>query len=94
MLCFLYEVQMVQLGGSGGCGGDDQRRKKLLQSLKFAKGVYFNREAMRFGERSDADGGRRLNGGVINQRGGMAWRGLRHIFAAAWVRVRAACGDQ
>ena len=39
-----------------------------------------------------ADG--RLNGGVINQRGGREGvEGLRHRFAAAWVRVRAAFGD-
>ena len=45
-----------------------------------------------FEERRDADGGRRFNGGV-DQRGGRAWRGLAHRFAAAWVRVRAAFGD-
>ena len=46
-----------------------------------------------FGERRDADSGRRFNGGVFNERGGRAWRGLGHRFAAAWVRVWAAFGD-
>ena len=55
------EVQMVRgLAAVVVAAATGQRRKKLLQSLKFAKGVYFNREAMRFGERSDADGGRKV----------------------------------
>ena len=86
------EVQMVQLGGSGGGGGDGSAAKEVVTILEVRERSV-TEERMLFGERRDGDGERRSNGGVFNQRGGMAWRGFGHIFAVAWVRVRAAFGD-
>ena len=92
------EVQMVQLGGSGGGGGDGggggggSAAKEVVTIVKDRERSV-TEERMLFGERRDGDGERRSNGGVFNQRGGIAWRGLGHIFAVAWVRVREAFGD-
>ena len=85
------EVQMVQLGGSGG-GGDGSGAKEVV-TIREVRERGVTEERTRFAERRDGDGRRRFNGGGFNQRGGRRWRGFGHRFAAAWVRVRAAFGD-
>ena len=62
------EVQMVQLGGSGGGGNGSAAKEVVTIPQVRERGV--TEERTRFRERRDGDGGRRFTGGVFNQRGG------------------------
>ena len=64
------EVQMVQLGGSGG-GGDGSGAKEVV-TIPEVRERSVTEEQTLFVERRDGDGGRRFNGGVFNQREGLA----------------------